>query len=134
MSDENTGIYREILLEYYKNPRNFHEMKDSDIHKFDSNPTCGDEVEVFIKLKDKKEKDPTIEKLSFKGKGCVICMATTSMLMEELEGKKLLEIKSMDDKTITQMLDIKLTPTRLKCAMLSLVAIKKGIFEFESKK
>jgi len=130
-------LYREYLLDHYHNPKNKGVMKNPDIRKHDINISCGDEVEMFIKLDDstRKEKfdDQRIEDIKFQGRGCVICMASTSMLTEELAGKKISEVKAMNTDDMLEMLQLKLTPTRIKCAMLPLVTIKKGILDKESK-
>ena len=122
------------MLEHYKAPKNKFAMKDYDIHKHDDNPVCGDKVDVYIKLNENVDASHRkIDKMSFEGEGCVMCMATASILTEELVGKNVDEIKNFDTNYILKLLNLKLTPTRIKCAMLSLVAVKKGIFEYESK-
>jgi nitrogen fixation NifU-like protein len=117
-------------------------MKDFDINKRDVNISCGDDVEIFIKLdesefdhKKKKQKsdDRIIRDIKFQGTGCVICMATASILTEELLNKKISEVKSMNTDEVLNIIKLKLTPTRVKCAMLPLVTIKKGILDFEAK-
>jgi len=123
-------IYREFLLDHYKNPKNKHAMKDPDIEKHDSNPLCGDEIEVYIKL----DKDKKVEDISFQGSGCVISQASASILTEELQGKDIDDVKNMTREDMLNLLNLKLTPTRVKCAMLALTAIKKGIMEYESNK
>jgi nitrogen fixation protein NifU and related proteins len=124
----NDSLYREQLLDYYKNPTNKRIMQDYDLHKKDSNPLCGDEIEVFVKLEDAKIKD-----ISFTGTGCVISMSVASMLMEYLEGKSVDEIKNMSREQLLDMVGLKLTPTRVKCAMLSLNALKKSMIEESDK-
>jgi nitrogen fixation NifU-like protein len=124
-------LYREYLLDHYKNPKNFGEIKHPDIYKNDNNPVCGDDIDIFIKLDAKKEK---IVDIKFKGHGCVICMASAAILTEELERRKLIDASKMETKDMLKLLGIELTPTRIKCMMLPLVAIKKGIFEYEAKK
>ncbi len=124
-------LYREYLLDHYKNPKNFGELKNPDINKHDNNPLCGDDVEIFAKLDPKKER---FSEIKFKGHGCVICMASASILMDELQGKKLKEIQKMQTEDMLKLLGIELTPTRIKCMMLPLVAVKKGIMEYEAKR
>ncbi|GIU68829.1 MAG: iron-sulfur cluster scaffold-like protein [Candidatus Woesearchaeota archaeon] len=123
-------IYREHLLDHYKNPRRFKELKDPDIHKHDSNPLCGDDIEIFVKLDTKKEK---ITDISFKGQGCVICISSASMLMEELVGKKINEVNKMQTEDMLKILGIELTHSRIKCMMLPLKTLQKGIVEYFSK-
>ena len=124
-------LYREVLLDHYKNPKNFGEIKKPDIHKEDNNPLCGDEIEIFAKLDAKKEK---ISEMRFKGHGCVICMASASILTEHLGGMKLQDVQKMDTDKMLKLLGLELTPTRIKCMMLPLVAVKKGIMEYEAGK
>ncbi|MGV8150330.1 MAG: iron-sulfur cluster assembly scaffold protein [Candidatus Woesearchaeota archaeon] len=128
MTDE---LYREYLLDHYKNPKNFGEIQNSDIHKHDNNPLCGDEIEIFAKLDKKKE---TISEIKFKGHGCVICIASGSILMDELEGKKLKDIQKMRPEDMLKLLGLELTPARIKCMMLPLKTLQKGIIDYEAKK
>lgn len=124
------GLYREYLLDHYHNPQNVGKIENAEIKKHDLNVSCGDEVEMFVKLDDDKKH---IKEIKFIGHGCVICMASTSILTDELKGKSLKEVKEMNTDTILEMIKLKLTPTRIKCAMLSLVTIKKGILDYELK-
>ncbi|MEM4638108.1 MAG: SUF system NifU family Fe-S cluster assembly protein [Candidatus Woesearchaeota archaeon] len=122
-------LYRENLIDHYKNPKNFGEIKNPDIYKHDSNPLCGDEIEIFVKLDKNKEK---INEIKFKGKGCVICMASASILMEELSNKKIKDVQKMQKEEMEKLLGINLTPSRIKCMMLPLKALQKGIIDYES--
>lgn len=134
MNDE---LYREYLLDHYKNPKNFGEIKNPDIHKHDNNPLCGDDIEIFAKIEDKKgdnKKDEAISEIKFKGHGCVICIASASILMDELRGKKLKEVYKMQTEDMLKLLGIELTPSRIKCMMLPLKAVQKGIIDYEAKK
>lgn len=137
-----SDLYREYLLEHYHNPKNLGIIKDADIQKHDINISCGDEVEIYVKLEEadnkhniKKEKfdNQKIKDIKFSGQGCVICMASASILTEELQGKKIIDVKNMNTDSLLELLQLQLTPTRVKCAMLSLVTLKKGIMEYESK-
>ena len=124
-------LYREVLLDHYKNPMNFGVLKNPDIRKQDLNPLCGDEIEIFAKLDAKKEK---IREIRFKGHGCVICMASASILMQEMEGIELKKIQKMNTDDMLKLLGIELTPTRIKCMMLPLKAVQKGIIDYEAGK
>lgn len=115
-------MYQEELLDHYKNPRNYGKLGSYDIKFHDTNPLCGDEITVMIKLSNNKIKD-----LKFDSKGCAISVATASMLSEKLKGKSLKEVLKLDNKFILDMLGVPVSPIRLKCALLSLKAIKKGI-------
>ena len=122
-------LYREYLLDHYKNPHNKGVIKNADIKKHDINISCGDEVEMYAKVYDGKIKD-----VKFEGRGCVICMASTSILTDELRGMKLADVSKMGTEDILKLIGLPLTPTRIKCAMLSLVTIKKGIIDYEARK
>jgi len=127
-------LYREYLLDHYKNPKNFGEIKNPDIHKHDNNPLCGDDIEIFAKIDGKKGKEEKISEIKFKGHGCVICMASASILMDEIEGKKLKDIQKMQTEDMLKLLGIELTPARIKCMMLPLKALQKGMIDYEAGK
>lgn len=118
-------MYAEQILDYYKNPRNFGEMKNAQIHARDLNPLCGDEIEIFALLKDKK-----ISEIKFRGAGCAISMASASMLTEKAKGKNISEVMKMGEKEILEMLGIDVSPARKKCAMLGLWVLQTGIKNF----
>lgn len=116
------AMYREHLLDHYKNPRNKGTIKNPDIIYMDDNPLCGDEIEITAKLNGKK-----IKEIRFNGKGCAISQASASMLTETLEGKSLDEVKKFGTDDIVKMLGIELSPIRVKCAVLSLKILQAGI-------
>jgi len=117
-------LYKEVLLEHYRHPAYKENMLKPDIHKEDSNPLCGDMIEIFIRTDKDKIKD-----IKFQGKGCVISMASADILSEHLKGKTLDEAQKMTREEMLDLLGIKITAARTKCAMLALMAIKKGIIE-----
>jgi nitrogen fixation NifU-like protein len=123
-------LYREYLLDHYHNPQNLGKIENAEIRRHDINLSCGDEVEMFVKLDDSNKN--MIKEVKFTGHGCVICMASSSILSEEISGKSLREVKEMNADSMLEMLRLKLTPTRIKCAMLPLVTIKKGILDYDS--
>ncbi|MFQ6024923.1 MAG: Fe-S cluster assembly sulfur transfer protein SufU [Nitrosopumilaceae archaeon] len=119
-------IYREIILDYYRNPRNFGKLENPDIVKRDSNPLCGDELEMHINIKDNRVSD-----VKFTGKGCAISQASASMLTEMMMGKDFEEVKKLAKEDILENLGLTdLGPTRLKCALLSLKVLKSGIYSY----
>ena len=122
-------MYREMIIDHYKNPRNYGKVINPDIVKRDSNPLCGDEIELFVKLE-----NDSIKKIGFEGKGCAICMASTSMLTEEIHGKNLKHVLNMQREDMLDLIGVNLTASRVKCAMLGLTCMKKGIVEFEEAK
>ena len=119
-------LYRQNILDHYRHPRNKGHLDHPDIHYHDTNPFCGDEITVELKL----DGDRIVE-AAFDGKGCAISQASASMLTEEIIGKTLDEIKQMSKDDILDMLGIPVGPVRLKCALLSLKALKAGAWGLE---
>ena len=120
------AMYREAILDHYKHPRQKGHLENPDIHYHDHNPFCGDEITVELKVK-----DGVVVDAAFDGHGCAISQATASMLMEEITGKTLDEIKTWDKEYILDLLGIELGPVRLKCALLPLKALKAGAYGLE---
>ncbi|MFA6073654.1 MAG: iron-sulfur cluster assembly scaffold protein [Candidatus Woesearchaeota archaeon] len=118
-------LYRQELLELYRNPTNKGKMLNPDLKTEDSNPLCGDQVEIQLRL----DKNNKIIDALFDGKGCVISMASTSLLLDKIKGKTLEQVSNLTREEILDMIGINLTPSRIKCAMLPLVTLKKGIIE-----
>lgn len=122
-------MYSEIILDYYRNPRNFGTITKPDAEAHEVNPLCGDEVTVQLKVKNGK-----IAEVKFNGKGCAISQASTSMLCECIEGKKLDEVVKMSKEAALELLGIKLSPMRLKCALLGFKAAKLATYRYLGKK
>jgi nitrogen fixation NifU-like protein len=119
-------IYREIILDYYRNPRNFGKIDTPDITIRDSNPLCGDEIEIHVKFDGGKVKD-----VKFTGKGCAISQASASMLTEMVMGKSLEDVKKVGKEDILESLGLpNLGPARIKCALLSLKTLKLGMYSY----
>ena len=118
-------MYAEQILDYYKSPRNFGEIKNCQVHARDLNPLCGDEIEIFALLKDKK-----ISEIKFRGSGCAISQASVSMLTENANGKSAEQVLKMGEKEILEMLGIEVSPARKKCAMLGLWVLQMGVRKF----
>jgi len=113
-------LYREQILEHYKRPQNFGRLADFDLEFSDSNPFCGDEQHVFIKLDD----EGRVAEVSFEGKGCAISTAATSMLTAELAGRTREELLGLPRDLVLELLGIEISATRMKCALLGLKVIK----------
>ena len=124
-----SDLYRQIILEHYKNPQNKGKLLAPDVVVEDANPLCGDHLEVFLKIK-----NDVLHDISFEGKGCALSIATASILSEEIKGKSISDINKLSREDVYALLGIDITPARNKCVMLSLTAIKKGLFEFEKDK
>ena len=128
-------MYMEEILDHYKHPHNKGSLKNPAVHMFDSNPLCGDEQEVFIKInnQEKINKDELsnqkITEIAFTGRGCAISIAATSMLTDELKGKKLEEVLRLQNDFVFNLLNVHLSPMRVKCALLGLKLIQKAIIK-----
>jgi nitrogen fixation NifU-like protein len=119
-----SNLYREELLDHYHDPRNFGVLEDANIDVKLDNPTCGDTIHLTAKL----DEDQKISKVMFEGHGCVVSMASASLLTEEVIGKSPEEIQEMELGDIEEMLGgLRLSMGRVKCALLSLNALKKGL-------
>jgi len=119
MSDEN--LYREIILDHYKNPRGHGVIEDADASAEGQNPLCGDEVSIYVSFEPGSD---VIEDVKFSGRGCAISQAATSMLMEMVQGRSAEEVASMSKEELLEEIGIPLTPVRLKCAILGLTTLK----------
>jgi len=113
-------MYRENILDHYKRPRNFGRLDEFDLDFEDTNPFCGDEQHVYLKL----DAENRVAEVSFEGKGCAISTAATSMLTEELEGMSRDELIQMPKEKVLELLGIDISATRLKCALLGLKIVK----------
>jgi nitrogen fixation NifU-like protein len=119
-------LYRELILDHYKNPRHRGRLDPADASAEGQNPLCGDELAVTIRLGADGE---TIEEIAFEGQGCAISQASASMLSEEVAGRKASEVAaiSKDEAPLVAMMNesgTPLTPIRLKCALLGLGVLK----------
>jgi nitrogen fixation NifU-like protein len=118
-----SDIYKDIILDYYRHPRNNGDLPDANVRAKDSNPLCGDIIEMQLKIDDGKISD-----IRFKGKGCAISQASASMLTEVAKGKTLEEVKAMEKTDVLDMLGIDPGPTRIKCALLGLKVLKLAVY------
>ena len=114
-------LYREVILDHYKNPRGHGVIEDADAHADGVNPLCGDEVSIYVQFADDGE---TVEEVKFSGRGCAISQASTSMLMEMAQGRTATEIAELPKEDLLEEVGIPLTPVRLKCALLGLGVLK----------
>lgn len=120
------ALYREAILDHYKHPRRKGHLENPDIQHHDHNPLCGDEITIQLKVA-----DDVVVDAAFDGRGCAISQATASMLMEEIVGKSVEELKQLDKAYILELLGIEIGPVRLKCALLSLKVLKAGVYGIE---
>ena len=113
-------MYRQIILEHYKNPDNFGSLANYDIKAHAHNPSCGDEIEIKIKLNKGKIKDA-----KFQAKGCAISLASADILLDNIKNKSLKDIKKLNEKHLLKFLKVEISHARMNCAMLALNALKK---------
>lgn len=120
-----SDIYMEHILDHFKNPRNYGKLNDYDVFFEGGNPTCGDMVRIYVKLDDTKK---VINDIKFEGRGCAISQASASILTELVKGKSIDFVKSLTKDDLINELGIELSPTRLKCAILSLETLRIALF------
>ncbi len=110
------NLYRDFILEHYRNPHNRGHLDPHDLHFADSNPTCGDEIEMTLRLDAGRQR---VEDVAFEGRGCAISQASASLLTDELRGQTLEELRGMDPRDVLDSLGVPIGPARFKCALLS---------------
>ena len=113
-------LYREQILEHYKRPHNFGRLESPDLEFDDSNPFCGDEQHVMLRL----DEEGRVAEVAFEGQGCAISTAATSLLTDELVGKTREELLRLPKDFVLDLLGIEISATRMKCAMLGLKVVK----------
>jgi nitrogen fixation NifU-like protein len=109
-------MYRQQILDHYRNPRNYGELEDPTFTHVGENPSCGDTIRMDVDLADDGE---TIERVAFTGDGCAISMASASMLSQKLQGMTVAELAELDRDDVTDMLGVDISPMRVKCAVLA---------------
>ncbi len=113
-------LYRDQILEHYKRPHNFGRLPDADLEFEDTNPFCGDEQHLMIRL----DEQGRVAEVAFEGSGCAISTAATSLLTDELIGKSRQELLRLPKEFVLELLGIEISATRMKCAMLGLKVLK----------
>jgi nitrogen fixation NifU-like protein len=113
-------LYRELILDHYKSPRNHGTLDPADARAEGQNPLCGDEISITVNF----DGGDTIRSIRFEGRGCAISQAATSMLTELVQGRTAEEVAAMPKEELLEELGIPLTPVRLKCALLGLGVLK----------
>jgi nitrogen fixation NifU-like protein len=121
-----TDIYHEMIVDYSRNPINYGEIENHDVTFHDSNPLCGDSIDIDMKIDDNKVTD-----IKFLGKGCDICMACTSVLTEITKGKSLDDVRKIEKNDVLSELGLEhLQAVRIKCALLSLKVLKSALYTY----
>lgn len=122
------NIYAEEIIAQYEHPHNKGKIANATTSFHEYNPTCGDDITVYMNIKDGKVAD-----IKFDGSGCAISVASASMLTDEIKGKSVAEVEKLDVHYLIGLIGIDPGPARLKCATISLKAAKKGLFLYQHK-
>lgn len=117
-------LYREIIIDHYKNPHYRGHLDPNDIQFEDDNPLCGDHIEITLRL----DGDGRVTDGRFDGRGCAISQSSADLLIESVIGKSLEEVKNLTKQDVLDLLGIELGPVRLKCALLPLKVLKAGAY------
>lgn len=118
-------LYREVILDHYKNPQYRGELDPHDLSFEDENPLCGDHLRIDLRV----DEDGTVREALFSGHGCAISQASADLLVESIIGKKIDSLKTMTKEDVLELLGFaELGPVRLKCALLSLKVLKGGLY------
>lgn len=117
-------LYREVIIEHYKNPSHRGQLDPHDISFADNNPVCGDHIRIDLRV----DNDGRVTEATFDGHGCAISQASADLLVDSIIGKSVEEVKSLNKEHILDLLGIDLGPVRLKCALLSLKVLKAGVY------
>jgi nitrogen fixation NifU-like protein len=120
-------LYREVIIDRYRNPQFQGKLDPNDYSYHDDNPVCGDHIRIDIRV---DEKDVVTEAL-FTGEGCSISQASADLLVEKIIGMGLEDVRGLGKEDILELLGIELGPVRLKCALLSLKVLKGGVYGLE---
>lgn len=117
-------LYREIIIDRYKNPLYRGELNPHDISFEDDNPLCGDHLRIDLRV----DEHGHVAEAAFSGHGCSISQASADLLLESILGKSLEEVRKLSKEDVLELLGITLGPVRLKCALLSLKVLKAGVY------
>jgi nitrogen fixation protein NifU and related proteins len=117
-------LYRDLIIDHYKNPQYRGHLDPNDIHFEDDNPLCGDHIEITLQV----AADGKVTDGRFDGKGCAISQASADLLIESIIGKPVEQVKQLTKQDVLDLLGIELGPVRLKCALLSLKVLKAGVY------
>ena len=120
-------LYRELIIDRYKNPQMQGNLDPNDFSYEDDNPLCGDRIRIEVRV----DGNDIVTDAVFSGEGCAISLASADLLLESIIGKSLDEIKQISKEDLLEMLGIQLGPVRLKCALLSLKVLKAGVYGLE---
>ncbi len=117
-------LYREVIIEHYKNPDHRGHLDPNDISFEDENPLCGDHIRIDLRV----DADGKIKEAAFDGHGCAISQASSDLLLDSIIGKSVDDVKKLTKTDVLDLLGIELGPVRLKCALLPLKILKAGVY------
>jgi nitrogen fixation protein NifU and related proteins len=117
------SIYREIIMDHSRNPRNKGTLDPADFTYEDVNPLCGDEIRIDVRVKNDQ-----IDEIAFSGRGCAVSQASASILTEMVDGMSIEQVKAITKDDLLEEIGIPVSPARLKCALLSLKVLKAGLY------
>lgn len=123
-----TDVYREEIMDIYKNPTRRGDLSGANVSSQKKNPMCGDDISVQMKIVGDVIKDA-----KFDGSACLVSVVSSEMLLDHLVGKSLTEAKNMTKEKLLEMLNLNLTTSRIACATLALNAVQKAIENYEGK-
>ncbi len=121
-------LYREAILDHWKHPKHFGSIEAPDVSVRSTNPQCGDEMTIQLKVKDGRVTD-----FGFTGESCAISRAAASLMSEQVIGQTFEEIKALTDAEHLNRLGAPLNPSRQKCGLLSLETLKRAVGELQAK-
>lgn len=117
-------LYREVIIDRYKNPLFRGNLDPHDFSFADENPLCGDHIQIDVRV----DEDGRVSQAAFDGHGCAISQASADLLLESIIGKTVEQVKSLSKEDLLELLGVELGPVRLKCALLSLKVLKAGAY------
>ena len=119
-------LYSENILDHYQNPHNSGEITDRTVRVFENNPLCGDTIQMDLKIK-----NDTVVDIAFVGNGCAISQSSMSMLSDEIKGKKISALTKMKTDKVYNLLQVPISPGRVKCALLGYATLQHALKDFE---
>jgi len=117
-------LYRELIIGHYTSPCNFGRLEEPTHQHHIDNPVCGDALDVELRVQ-----DDVVTDIAFSGEGCAISMAAASLLTEDVKGQSLDAIRAWEEADMFALLEVPITYTRRKCALLCYTALQQVIEE-----